>query len=317
VVPSSAIQEAGAAKDYPAGRGARPQDAVDQVEPATEGGPRKGKAPPPLDVAVATSAKAAEDLGPSKPPRDPEKKKRRSRRLRDEFEDDEPKEDRASVLQASIEQSIALVLLFLLALATLFSWLLVEGEWNRYETILGGRVESVYVAKTKRLPPITGLASWQGKVVLAFSTLVALFAAAALIVRCNFDTRGADRLLTLSRCVTGAWGMFVLVCLLGIVFKAMAVSGAVKTTSPPGDKMLRVVPHIGLWADVVVSVAIVAFSFGFSRHRGRGWWLMAQGAALLIGLLIVLAVIQPWNRSSVWGLPLGSEDIHELQIYGK
>jgi hypothetical protein len=246
-----------------------------------------------------------------------EKKIKRIRRLRDETEEEEPKEDRTTVLQAVIEQGIALFLLFLLAMSPLLAWLLVEGEYNRYETIRGGAFQSVYQHTDTRLPPIAGIASWQGKAVLACSMLVALFAAITLILRCNFESRWSDHLLTLSRTLTGAWAVFVLVCLLGVVLKAVLVSGMVKTDSPPGEKTLRVVPHLGIWCGVVVALAIIGFSFGFSRHRGRGWWLIAQGVGILLAVLVVLALVQPWTRSSVWGLPLGSEDIHDLQVYGK
>jgi hypothetical protein len=244
-----------------------------------------------------------------------EKKIERIRRLRDETEEEEPKEDHTTVLQAALEQGIALFLLFLLAMSPLLAWLLVEGEYNRYETVRSGAFQSVAVRDETRLPPITGIASWHGKGVLAFSILMALFAGITLLFRCNFEARWSDHLLTVSRCITGAWGSFVLVFLLGVVLKAVLVSGTVKTDSPPGEKTVRIVPHIGIWFGVVVALAMIGFSFGFSRHRGRGWWLIAQGVGVLMALLVVLALVQPWTRSSVWGLPLGSEDISSLTVY--
>jgi hypothetical protein len=306
-IPSTAIKEARAGSGPSPGSGEEPE-MDEHVEPATADPLRDRSSEAPLRM---VEAEESEPVGVS------EKKIQRIRRLRDETEEEEPKEDHTTVLQAVLEQGIALFLLFLLAMSPLLAWLLVEGEFNRYETIRSGAFQSVYVHNDTRLPPIAGIASWQGKAVLAFSLLVALFAGITLLLRSNFEHRWSDHLLTVSRTLTGAWASFVLVCLLGVVLKAMLVSGTVKTDSPPGEKTLRVVPHLGIWFGVVVTLVILGFSFGFSRYRGRGWWLIAQGVAVLMAVLVVLALVQPWTRSSVWGLPLGSEDIHELKVYGK
>jgi hypothetical protein len=245
----------------------------------------------------------------------PERKIRRIELPRRDDEEEETKLDRSSALQAGIEQGIALFLLVLLTLSPLFAWLHIESDYNGY-VMVRSPPGAVPVRKEDRWD-FHGIASWQGKTILSVSVLVSLLAAATLILRCAFDVAWSDRLITISRCVTGAWGGCVLVCLLGVALKGWAVSGTLQT--PSGERVFRVVPHVGVWLGMAIALAIVLFSFSFSRHRGRIWWLLAQGAGVLFALLVVLALVQPWRRTSVWGLPLGAaeRDIREFQVHGK
>jgi hypothetical protein len=144
------------------------------------------------------------------------------------------------------------------------------------------------------------IGSWQGKVILIVTLVVAVFAAVSLVLYLTINPYVSDLILTISGAIAGGWALTVLLWLLGFIWKVFTIhtkmKQMVKSNPFAGQVEFSVSPGIGLWIGMVVALASVAVFSILLGLRGKTLWIyLAEGVGLLLGVLMMLVAVQPWK----------------------
>ncbi len=234
-----------------------------------------------------------EDEGPRRPARrrrdddyddeDDDDYDDRPRRRRSREDDRRRRRRSGSDTATPVCLGIGIGLLVFLSLIPLFSLVSVSASGLPF----GARVPS---------PPSWFSESWQGKVLLIVSILAALLTIAALILHFTVDEGVSGILVTIGSCVGSGWGIAALLWIVGQIWKIFTQVAELKGRMGGLAERISISPSIGLWLGMAVAVGVVVvFSTLLSLRRQSLWLYVAEGSGVLLGVLLVVAAVQPWK----------------------
>lgn len=145
------------------------------------------------------------------------------------------------------------------------------------------------------------IGTWQGKVLMIATLAVLVLTAVALILYLTFRPEDSDPIITITGAVAGAWGVTVLLWLLGLIWKVFNLSGEINkrlANNPLGKAEISITPGVAIWIGLIVAVGgLAAFSTLMSLRRKTLWMYVGEGVGLALGILITVLVVQPWKTT--------------------
>ena len=207
--------------------------------------------------------------------------------------------------ETAVTLGIGIFLMVFLALTPLLNWVHMSGSF-------GG------LSMSAALGDASLFRIWEGQLIFGFSLASAVFVGVALAMFFVLDPEASDSLSSACGCVAACWGTAVVLWMLGFVWKIFAISFAIHSrikevqekaqqlnpqlkNNPLFNQTLEKVeisiyPGVGLWLCLLAAIGVVAaFSrLVVSRQRNE-WLLVACGAGALIGILLVVFNVKPWE----------------------
>jgi hypothetical protein len=209
--------------------------------------------------------------------------------------------------QAAISLGIGIFLLVFLALTPLLSWIHVSGSFGGMT--LGGGLGDTSLLKAS---------SWEGPLILGFSLAAAVFVGVTLAMFFVLDPDASDMLSSISGGVALAWSSTVVLWMLGFIWKIFAISLTIHSKIKEAQEKAKqlnpqlqnnpmfnqtvekidvsLYPGVGLWLCLLAAIGVAAlFSYLVAGRRRSEWLLIGYGVGLLVGILLVVFNVKPWE----------------------
>jgi hypothetical protein len=215
--------------------------------------------------------------------------------------------------------ALGAVVLCFLPFTTLFTWFTSDVEVNftklqkKYPATLWvtgwgemrSKVETPGGVKEKTGERLDSDTRPEGLTITIVSSLFAVIAlASCMLILLNY---GRPQLDVATRAFLGAamaGSMMMLVWFVGWVIKIVVLSRKMQAEAANSDTVgsvemtvtISTMPGVGLYLAMGCSlVAGLCLSMALTNASKRVWAYAAQGAGLLLGLVVLAAVVQPWN----------------------
>ncbi len=239
----------------------------------------------------------------------PSSKKKRSREEDDEDDEDDdrrskkkkkPKRSSGPVdTSAAAFLGVGAGLLVLLGLTTLFNfwWVSVTlpKEFEQLARQFGGSTNST--------PDTAMYHDGRGITIMVLSIVAGVFAIVALVITVSSKSQDiADTITAVCCAVSGGWGAVVVLWFLGILLHWLIhvlpnngkdIGGGIMTTKIT----ISVYPGLGWLLGIMAAGAVVGlFGLVASQRERIQWFFYGLGAGALIGLILVLADVRPWDK---------------------
>jgi hypothetical protein len=133
----------------------------------------------------------------------------------------------------------------------------------------------------------------EGKVIMVSSLLALAICVTSLVVFATAPGRTADALVAVSGCVASGWGIAALLWTAAFFWDINTVS--FYEQSMQGLPEVRMLPGVGLWLGLGVSMGVTAvFSVLLSLRGKMSWLYVGEGLGLVAGVLLLVLNVQPW-----------------------
>jgi hypothetical protein len=241
----------------------------------------------------------------------------------DEEEDERPRKKRkksqASPLMALLPGTIATALLCVIPFSTLFSWFYLDREakaagsskkesttvWVTGWGYAQSRVDQGSGAKESEEPRLASESRPEGLLITLVSTVLALVAIAACVFL--LLSRGRPQLDIATKSVVGAamgGAVLMVVWFLSWVIKVVILSRKMQADMAGSEKIGAVemtityspMPGLGLWLALgCATIGALGLSMSLAAVSKLVWRYVATAAGLVLGLMFMAALVQPWN----------------------
>ena len=156
------------------------------------------------------------------------------------------------------------------------------------------------------------IGTWQGKIILMVTLLVTVIAAVSLVLYLTISPAVSRIILTVGGCIAGGWGITAVLWLLAVIWKVLRASSALNEELNKNPMIrdfqvdISITPGVGIWIGLVVAVGVVGIFASLAAVRQTTLWLyIGEGVGLLLGVLILVAAVQPWRPPLDYKTPPG------------
>lgn len=249
----------------------------------------------PYVVSETPEEKAAKEAEARKAQR---KRKRRSEDdEEDEDEDDDEEESKQRKKKKKEKEAETLMVGGLLGAGMVFLvCLALTSQLNWFSVTVTGSGKDFDPQSVKKLEK--EMVRWEGKVLLGVSLAAAALAGIALGLYFAMDRETAEHYVTAGACFAEAWGVSVLLWLLGFMWLwivSVRYKVEYKLQTLP-EVNVQFLPDMGLIIAVVMSLgAVVVFSYVITKMEQKGWLWMSQLMGIIVGVLLVVLDVKPWD----------------------
>ncbi len=214
--------------------------------------------------------------------------------------------------------AVGIVLLIGLALTPFLPWLSMsekksEGNtWEKKTTSVTGMGTATRTISTSEREPRErelegGPKEGLGIMIISIVAAVIVAAGLSLCLSAVMERSLASDVLAGSMAAAAAWATAAIVWVLGYVWQVVtlamekrkdtrAIREMIKDRPGNLDYSATTLPSFGLWLGLFAAIGIAAtLTHASGSLRRRNWLLIAEAAGFVIGLIIVLTYVQPWE----------------------